>query len=142
MDLKKKAFQLFAQGKLPGDPEVQALGKPKTLREYYRLYQKSQGGSSMSNANSDNVVRTAGVNISLPLSIARKEVQVDADDIAVCYNLFLELQHKCGYRFSFSGLIRSGVKLYAAFRIVLQESREQGKQLSDEELNYRVVARI
>ena len=47
MTKKEQAFQLFTQGKQPKDPEVQALGiKAKTLREYWRLFQKGEGPSS------------------------------------------------------------------------------------------------
>ena len=47
MTKKEQAFELFSQGKQPNDPEVQALGiKAKTLREYFRLFQKGEGPSS------------------------------------------------------------------------------------------------
>jgi hypothetical protein len=44
---KEQAFELFTRGKQPNDPEVHALGiKAKTLREYFRLFQKGEGPSS------------------------------------------------------------------------------------------------
>jgi len=46
MDKKRQAFALFAKGKVPEDPEVQALRiKKKTLREYWRLFQRGQAPS-------------------------------------------------------------------------------------------------
>ncbi len=52
MTKKEQAFELFTQGKQPNDSEVQALGiKAKTLREYWRLFQKGEGPSSGGSGN-------------------------------------------------------------------------------------------
>jgi hypothetical protein len=41
--IKGKAFQLFDQGKRPGDPEVKALGlKPNTAYRYYQEWKKAR----------------------------------------------------------------------------------------------------
>lgn len=41
---KEQAFELFAQGKLPSDPEVLALGlKIDSAKKYYRLWVRQTG---------------------------------------------------------------------------------------------------
>jgi hypothetical protein len=60
MDTKRQAFELFAKGSVPEDPEVQALNiKKKTLREYWRLFLKGQTTSrsfSLTNDPSEAVI--------------------------------------------------------------------------------------